>query len=89
MAINFNQYPYFDDFDANKHFHKILFKPGVAVQGRELTQTQTILQDQIQKFGNHIFQNHSVVSGAQTTVNFNANFVIIIIPVSYLTSLNI
>jgi len=75
MAINFNQYPYFDDFDANKHFHKILFKPGVAVQGRELTQTQTILQDQIQKFGNHIFQNHSVVSGAQTTVNFNANFV--------------
>lgn len=75
MAINFNQYPYFDDFDTNKHFHKILFKPGVAVQGRELTQSQTILQDQLQKFGNHIFQNHSVVSGAQTTINFNSFFI--------------
>jgi hypothetical protein len=41
--------PYFDDFDAQKNFLQILFKPGVAVQARELTQLQTLLQNQISK----------------------------------------
>ena len=46
MALNLNASPYYDDFnDANK-FHRVLFKPGVAVQARELTQLQTLLQDQ-------------------------------------------
>jgi hypothetical protein len=67
----FSQYPYYDDFDSTKNFHKILFKPGVAVQSRELTQVQSILQDQIEKFGDHIFKNHSIVSGGQITHNLN------------------
>ena len=46
MALNFNTQPYHDDFDEDKNFHKILFKPGVSVQARELTQVQSILQDQ-------------------------------------------
>lgn len=53
--VNLNVNPYYDDFDEDKNFHKILFKPGVALQARELTQIQSILQDQIRKFGNHIF----------------------------------
>ena len=61
MAQDFNIYPYYDDFDASKNFHRVLFKPGAAVQARELTQLQTILQDQITKFGNHIFKHGSVV----------------------------
>lgn len=71
MAANFSVDPYHDDFDREKNYHRILFKPGVAVQARELTQSQTILQDQIQKFGDHIFKNYTIVSGAQTNVNFN------------------
>ena len=51
MAQDFNVYPYYDDFAGDKNFHKVLFKPGAAVQARELTQLQTILQDQIEKFG--------------------------------------
>ena len=47
MTLNFNVSPYYDDFDPTKNFHRILFKPGVAVQARELTQAQTILQNQI------------------------------------------
>ena len=39
--------PYFDDYSEDKNFHRVLFKPGVAVQSRELTQSQTILQNQI------------------------------------------
>lgn len=57
----YNVSPYFDDFDESKNFHQIMFKPGVAVQARELTQLQTILRDQIEKFGNHIFKHGSVV----------------------------
>ena len=57
LETNFDAAPYFDDYDANSNFHRVLFKPGVAVQARELTQLQTILQDQIDKFGRHIFKD--------------------------------
>ena len=46
--------PYYDDFDPSKNYHRILFRPGRAVQGRELTQSQTILQHQISKFAEHM-----------------------------------
>ena len=65
MALNFNTTPYYDDFDEDKNFHRILFRPGRAVQARELTQTQTVLQDQITKFGNHLFKDGSRVTGAE------------------------
>lgn len=61
MAIDFNREPYFDDYDENKKFHRILFRPGYAVQARELTQLQTILQEQISRFGDHVFENGSLV----------------------------
>jgi len=70
--LNFNVDPYYDDFDPNNHYHRILFRPGRAVQARELTQSQTILQDQISKFANHIFKQNTPVSGGQVTVNTNA-----------------
>jgi hypothetical protein len=63
MAINFNTNPYYDDFDETKNYQRILFKPGYAVQARELTQLQTQLSDQIAKFGKHIFVNGSLVLG--------------------------
>ena len=63
MAIDFNAEPYYDDFDDTKKFHRILFKPGYAVQARELTQLQTQLQDQIAKFGNHIFVEGTIILG--------------------------
>ena len=47
MALNLNASPYYDDFNGDKNFHKVLFKPGVAVQARELTQEQSILRNQI------------------------------------------
>jgi hypothetical protein len=58
--------PYYDDFDESKNFHRILFRAGYSVQGRELTQMQTILQNQIERFGSHVFKEGSPVSGAQT-----------------------
>lgn len=63
MAIDFNAEPYYDDFDDTKKFQRILFKPGYAVQARELTQLQTQLQDQIAKFGNHVFTEGTIILG--------------------------
>jgi len=61
QKINLNSSPYYDDFDSEKNFHKVLYKPGFPVQARELTTQQSILQNQVEKFGDHIFKDGSVV----------------------------
>ena len=58
---NLNVSPYFDDFNENKNYHKVLFKPGFPVQARELTTLQSILQNQVEKFGRHFFKEGSQV----------------------------
>ena len=58
---NLNVTPYYDDFDENKNFHRLLFRPGFAVQARELTQLQTILQNQVERHGRHVFKEGTVV----------------------------
>ena len=58
---NLNISPYYDDFDEFKNYHQILFRPGYAVQARELTQIQSIIKNQIAKFGSHIFKQGSIV----------------------------
>ena len=69
MALNLNTSPYFDDFDATKNYNRILFKPGVAVQARELTQLQTILQNQISSLGSFTLKNGAIISGCQETTS--------------------
>lgn len=73
--LNLNTYPYYDDFDLDKNFHKVLFKPGFSVQARELTQLQTILQDQVKRFGDNIFKEGSVISGCPESTNFGVDVV--------------
>ena len=63
QETNLNVAPYFDDFDTADNYCKILFKPGLPVQARELTGIQSLLQDQIEKFGNHVFKEGSSVTG--------------------------
>ena len=65
MAINFNTDPYYDDFSESKEFYRILFKPGRAVQARELTQLQTTLQNQIARFGQNVFKEGAIVIPGQ------------------------
>jgi hypothetical protein len=66
QQTNLNVFPYFDDFNANNDFHKVLFKPGVPVQARELTTLQSILQNQIEKFGQHFFKEGAKVIPGNT-----------------------
>ena len=61
QKTNLNINPYFDDFDKDDNFYKVLFKPGFPVQARELTTLQSILQNQIESFGSHMFKEGSMV----------------------------
>jgi len=65
---------YYDDYSEDKRFHRILFRPSVAVQARELTQLQTILQNQISKFGDHVFKDGSIVDGVALTYYPNVHY---------------
>jgi hypothetical protein len=61
MAMDFSIEPYYDDFDETKKFYKTLFRPGYAVQTRELNQIQSTLQNQVNGVGKHLFKEGSVV----------------------------
>jgi len=70
--MEFNIEPYNDDFQTNaldNNYVRILFKPGRAVQARELTQIQSMIQNQIKQFGDHVFQNGSPVIGGNLTLD--------------------
>lgn len=67
--------PYFDDYSDQKDFYKILFRPGVSVQARELNQLQTILQKQVERFGNHIFKQGTIVDGCDITFHDSLKYI--------------
>ena len=67
QKTNLNISPYYDDFDKAKNYYKVLFKPGYPVQARELTGLQSILQNQVESFGNHVFKEGSMVIPGSVT----------------------
>ena len=68
---DFNVSPYHDDFSESKNFHRILFRPAFAVQARELTQSQTITQNQIEKMGDHLFKSGAMILPGQLSIDTN------------------
>ena len=66
QQTNLNVAPYFDDYDSSDDFYRVLFKPGFPVQARELTTLQSILQNQIEKFGQHFFKEGAKVIPGNT-----------------------
>ena len=75
IETDLNVNPYFDDFDETKDFHRVLFKPAVPLQARELTTLQTILQNQVEKFGQFTFKEGSIVKGCTFTYNRDIEYV--------------
>ncbi len=78
QKTNLNVNPYYDDFEKLDNFYKVLFKPGYPVQARELTGLQSILQNQVESFGTHVFKEGSMVipggitcDNAFTTIKVN------------------
>lgn len=77
MGINtdLNINPYFDDFDESKQYNRILFAPAKAVQARELTQLQTILQNQVERFGSNVYKEGTIITGINITERSDIAFV--------------
>ena len=75
QKTNLNINPYYDDFDKDSNFYRVLFKPGYPIQARELTTLQSILQNQIESFGSHIFKEGSMVIPGGVTFDSNYNSV--------------
>jgi hypothetical protein len=66
--LDFNTEPYNDDYDETKKFYRILYRPSFAVQARELTQMQSILQNQIKRHGDAIFKQGAMVIPGQASI---------------------
>ena len=73
--LDFNTEPYNDDYNEDNKFYRILFRPSFAVQARELTQLQTILQTQISRHGGAIYKQGAMVVPGQVSIDTNANYV--------------
>ena len=68
---DFNLSPYYDDYTESKKFHRVLFRPAFAVQARELTQSQTQLQNQIEKVSDHLFEKGAMVIPGEIGYDLN------------------
>lgn len=79
--IDLTTSPYFDDYSDKKGFYKILFRPGRSLQARELTQIQSIIQKQLERFGSHIFKERALVYPSTSIgCSYSTNTVFVKIP---------
>ena len=62
---NLNVTPYYDDFDKDKNFYRVLFRPGFPIQARELTTMQSVMQNQVENVGSHLFKDGAMVIPGQ------------------------
>ena len=72
---DFNVSPYFDDYTEDKKFHRVMYRPAFAVQARELTTQQSILQNQIESFGDHMFKHGAMIIPGQINIDVGYNAV--------------
>ena len=64
-----------DNVTETKNYHRVLFKPGVSVQARELTEMQTNLQRQIDYHGQYSFTDGSRVVDGQVVLNNDYDYI--------------
>ena len=66
---------YKDDYDSSDNFHRILFNSGRALQARELTQMQTIIQEEIARLGSNLFTDGASVNPGGPSITNDYPFV--------------
>ena len=74
---NLNVTPYYDDFDKDKNFYRVLFRPGFPIQARELSTVQSILQNQVESMGTHLFKDGAMVIPGQVGYDLNVQAVLL------------
>lgn len=66
---------YKDDHTDSDGYHRILFNSGRALQARELTQLQTIVQKEITRLGQNIFKDGAPVNNSSSSFNKKLEFI--------------
>lgn len=66
---------YKDDHADSDGYHRILFNSGRALQARELTQLQTIVQKEITRLGQNVFKDGAPVNNAGSAFERKLEFV--------------
>ena len=66
---------YRDYYDENDGYHRVLFNSGRALQARELIELQTIIQEEISRFGGNVFKEGALVKPGGVTVDNKVEFV--------------
>ena len=74
---NLNVTPYYDDFDKDKNFYRVLYRPGYPIQARELTTMQSILQNQVENVGSHLFKDGAMVIPGQVGYDLNVQAIML------------
>jgi hypothetical protein len=63
IALNVAPYYIDDTYEIDNNYMQVLFKPGYAVQARELSILQSILQNQVSQVGEFVLADGSPVTG--------------------------
>ena len=66
---------YKDDYDKSKNYQKILFNSGRALQARELTQLQTIIQQQFSQVVGNLFNEGASITPGSFRVDNKLEFI--------------
>ena len=66
---------YRDFYDANDGYYRVLYNSGRALQARELIEQQTIIQEEIARFGQNIFKEGAMVNPGGATVNNKIEYI--------------
>ena len=66
---------YRDDWTDSDNYYRILFNSGRSLQARELNQIQSILQNQITKNSNYIFNPGAAINGGKISISTNVEYV--------------
>lgn len=60
---------YKDDYSDSDGYYRVLFNSGKALQARELTQMQTMIQSEIARMGNNIFREGAPITPGGVTLS--------------------
>lgn len=66
---------YRDFYKEEDGYHRVLFNSGRALQARELTESQTIIQEEIARFGRNIFKEGALVNPGGATVDNKLEYI--------------
>ena len=75
LTTNTFRTTYKDDYADSDNYYRILYNAGRPLQARELTQSQSIIQNEMTRFGTNIFRDGSVVRAGNITLNNTIDYI--------------